>query len=93
MLAKFLEMSEDRLTIPQPREDSGPDLLKVHLKTPSCGQGSLPVNAGKHGFLVECKSSSARTQLGLAFMQLEEKRKTLGQPNESHTPNLERFFV
>jgi hypothetical protein len=59
LLAGLLEMPENRVTVRPGAKGSMPDLV---------------VSAGKHTFLVESKSSSARAPLVQAVMRLEEKR-------------------
>jgi len=64
ILARLLEVPEDRIKILEQRKDPGPDFV---------------VDAGKYTFLVECKSSSTRALLHPAVVQLKETRETSGQ--------------
>lgn len=64
ILSKFLEIPENNVNISEPGEGSGRD---------------LSVKADGYQFFVECKSSSARAQLNLALLQIEEKKGALKQ--------------
>lgn len=68
ILARFLELPENRVSIPELGKDTSPDFV---------------VNAGDYTFLIQCKSSSARAQLNLALIQLEENRRARGKKSIS----------
>ncbi|MBN2033987.1 MAG: MarR family transcriptional regulator [Deltaproteobacteria bacterium] len=59
LLARLLEMPENRVSVHAGAKGSGPDFI---------------ISAGEHTFLVEFKSSSARAPLILAVTRLRERR-------------------